>query len=252
MNGVQAVVHDSVVTLFEVQRHGFGGGGGALPPVPPQPEVLLKKLSDAREESLGQLIERQLILHDFKVTFSQPERQAIVDKEINKEVDQELEAEIRTRTGGNRMIYIQTLQAEGITLERRRQIIRDRIIITWLRQKNITSELIVSPHRVEVYYLAHREEFKVQEEVKLRMIVLKCPGDNEVAKTEKLAEDILRALKEGAPLPRWQRFIRGFATQPGRGYGLVGALPPEQGPGGHGGFSASGTAQRRDEPFRRG
>jgi peptidyl-prolyl cis-trans isomerase SurA len=163
-----------------------------------QTEIYLKKVSDARNDSLEQLIERQLILRDFKVTFDQPERQAIIDKEINKEVDQELDAEIRTRTGGNRMTFMQTLQAEGITLERHRQQIRDRIVITWLRQKNISSELIMSPHRVEVYYLAHREEFKVQEEVKLRMIVLKCPADSAVPKTEKLAEEILRALKEGA------------------------------------------------------
>jgi peptidyl-prolyl cis-trans isomerase SurA len=144
------------------------------------------------------LLERQLILRDFKVTFGQPERQALIDKEINKEVDQEVEAEIRARYRGNRMTLIQSLQAEGITLERHRQQIRDRIIITWLRQKNISSELIVSPHRVEVYYQAHRDEFKVQEEVKLRMIVLKCPGDNEAARTEQLTEDILTKLKEGA------------------------------------------------------
>ena len=157
-------------------------------------------------------------------TFSQPERQAIIDKEINKEVDQELEAEIRARTGGNRMTFIQTLQAEGITLERHRQIIRDRIIITWLRQKNISSELIVSPHRVEAYYLAHREEFKVQEEVKLRMIVLKCPGDNEVAKTEKLAEDILTSAQGRRHLRRdGHHSFRGIAAQPGRRFGLVGS-----------------------------
>jgi parvulin-like peptidyl-prolyl isomerase len=198
VDGVQAVVHDSVVTLSDVQIMSLPAEKVLFDRYRAQPEMYLKKLSDARNDSLGQLIERQLILRDFKVTFSQPERQAIIDKEINKEVDQELEAEIRTRTGGNRMTFIQTLQAEGITLERHRQIIRDRIIITWLRQKNISSELIVSPHRVEVYYLAHRDEFKVQEEVKLRMIVLKCPGDSEVTKTEKLAGDILRALKEGA------------------------------------------------------
>jgi hypothetical protein len=140
------------------------------------------------------LIERQLILRDFKARFSQPEN----DKKINKGVDQELEGEIRARTGGNRMTFIQTLQAEGITLERYRQTLRDRIIIREMRQSYVSSEVIVSPHRVEAYYLAHREEFKVQEEAKLRMIVLKCPGDDGVTKTGKLAEDILRALKEGA------------------------------------------------------
>jgi len=198
VNGISAVVHDSVVTLGEVDVWTVSAQEVLVRQYRSQPEVYLKKLSDARNDSLDQLEERQLILFHFKATFSQPERQAIIDKEINKEVEQEVEAEIRTRYGGNRMTLIQTLQAQGITLERHRQIIRDRIIISWLRQKNISSELIVSPHRVEVYYQAHRDEFKVQEEVKLRMIVLKSPGDSEASRTEQLTEDILTKLKEGA------------------------------------------------------
>lgn len=198
VDGIAAVVHDAVVTLSDVEIMTDPAQQVLSRQYRSQPDTYFKKLATAQTDSLDQLIERQLILHDFKVEFGQPERQAIIDKEINKEVDQELDAEIRARTGGNRMTFIQTMQAEGMTLERHRQIIRDRIIIGWLRQKNISSELIVSPHRVEVYYLAHREEFRVQEQVKLRMIALKCPGDAEVPKTEKLAEDILRALKEGA------------------------------------------------------
>jgi parvulin-like peptidyl-prolyl isomerase len=197
VNGINAVVHDSVVTLGEVDLMTLPAQEVLVRQYRSQPEVYLKKYADARNDSLEQLLERQLILC-FKATFSQPERQAIIDKEINKEVDQEVEAEIRARYSGNRMTFIQTLQAQGITLERHRQQIRDRIIISWLRQKYISSELIVSPHRVEVYYQAHRDEFKVQEEVKLRMIVLKCPGEAEAARTEKLTEDILAKLKEGA------------------------------------------------------
>ena len=198
VNGINAVVHDSVVTLGEVDIMTLPAQEVLIRQYRNQPEVYVKKLTDARSDSLEQLLERQLILTDFNATFSQADRQAIINKEINKEVDQEVEAEIRTRYSGNRMTLIQTLQAQGITLERHRQQIRDRIIISWLRQKNISSELIVSPHRVEVYYQAHREEFKVQEEVKLRMIVLKSPGDSEASRTEQLTEDILTKLKEGA------------------------------------------------------
>jgi len=198
VNGVQAVVDESIVTLGEVQFMTLPAEQMLYRQYRAQPEVFQKKLADARNESLDQLLQRQLILRDFKNMFSEPERRALVEKEVNKEVDQELEAEIRSGYSGNRMTLIQTLQAEGITLERHRQQIRDRIVINFLRQKNISSELIASPHRVEAHYLAHRGEFKVEDEVKLRMIVLKCPGDGEVAKTEKLAEDILRKLKEGA------------------------------------------------------
>jgi parvulin-like peptidyl-prolyl isomerase len=204
VNGVQAVVHDSVVTLGEVQIMALPAQELLYRQYRTQPEVYLKKVSDARNESLEQLVERQLILRDFKNMFSQlsPEQrqamQATVDKDINKEVDQEIETEIRSRFNRNRMSLVQTLQAEGVTMERHRQQIRDRMIIGWLRHKNISSELIVSPHRVEVYYLAHRDQFQLQDELKLRMIVLKCPGEGEAAKTEKLAEDILTKLKEGA------------------------------------------------------
>jgi len=198
VNGVQAVVDDSIVTLGEVQLMTLPAEQVLYRQYRAQPEVFYKRLADARNESLDQLLQRQLILRDFKSMFSEPDRQAAIGKEINKEVDQEIQTEIRSRHGGNRMSFMQTLQAEGVRLERHRQQIRDRLIINWLRQKNISSELIASPHRVEVYYLAHRDEFKVEEEVKLRMIVLKCPGDSEVARTEKLAEDILRKLKEGA------------------------------------------------------
>jgi peptidyl-prolyl cis-trans isomerase SurA len=198
VNGINAVVHDSVVTVAEVEVMTFPARDVLSRQYRSQPELFQQKLLDARNANLEQLLERQLILQDFNATFSQPERQAIISKEINKAVDQELDSEIHTRYGGNRMTLVKSLQAEGVTLERHRQTIRDRIIITWLRQKNISSELIISPHRVEVYYLAHREEFKVQPEVKLRMIVLKCSSDRDAAKTERLTEDILTKLKDGA------------------------------------------------------
>ena len=198
VNGIGALVHDAVVTISDVDAMAEPAAKMLYLRYPPRSEILYQKLLAAQNDSLEELIKRQLILHDFQVEFGQPERQAVLDKELNKEVDQELDAEIRTRAGGNRMAFIKTMQAEGVTLERFRQRIRDRIVISWLRQKNVSSEIIVSPHRVEVYYLAHREEFKVREQVKLRMIVLKCPGEAEVPKTRKLAEDILRALQEGA------------------------------------------------------
>ena len=198
VNGVQAVVDASVVTLGEVYVLTLPAEEMLWSQYRDQPEVFYKKLSDARDTNCLQLMERQLILHDFNASFDKPEQRVVLEKMINKEVDQEIQAEIRSRFGGNRMLLVQTLRAEGITMERHRQQLRDRMLVTWLRQKNISSEIIVSPHRVDAYYAAHRDEFKMQEEVKLRTIVLNCSGSNEVARTEKLAEEVLAKLKEGA------------------------------------------------------
>src|ERR1035438_2732890 len=198
VNGVEAVVHDSVVTFGEVQTMSLPAEQMLRREYVDQTELFQKKLSDARNDSLEQLLERQLILHDFNSAFDKPEKQQVLEKMINKDVDQEIAAEIRSRYGGNRMSLIQSLRAEGITMERHRQLLCDRLLVTWLRQKNISSEIIVSPHKVEAYYAAHRDEFKMQEQVKLRLIALNCSGQSEGAQTEKRAEEVLAKLNEGA------------------------------------------------------
>ena len=116
VNGIDAVVHDSIVTFSEVQVLTMPAEQMLYRQYRDQALVFQKKLSDAWNDSLDQLVERQLILHDFKMTITQPEQQAMVDKMINKDVDQEIDAEIHSRYGGNRMSLIQTLQSEGVTL----------------------------------------------------------------------------------------------------------------------------------------
>ncbi len=207
LNGVQAVVHDSVVTFAELQERMAPAKEMLARRYSGEPELLAQKVRAAMNENLDGLIERRLILQDFKNMFNPPgsvqsggknERLDMANKFLAKDVDKEIEDEIHAGYGGDRTAFVRTLQAQGSTLERHRQQIRDRIILTWLRQKNISSELIISPHKVEAYYLARRDEFKVEDEVKLRMIVLKCSGPDAVAQTGKLAEEILKKLKDGA------------------------------------------------------
>jgi parvulin-like peptidyl-prolyl isomerase len=198
VNGIDAVVHDSVITFSEVEEKTVPAMQMLYRDYRDQPVLFQQKLNDARNENLDELIERQLILHDFATTFSKPDQQAAVEKLIKKDIDQEIEAEVKATFGGSWASFIKTWQERGVTLERRRQQIRERLIVTWLRQKNISSAIIVSPHRVEVYYLAHRDAFKVNDEVKLRMIVLKCPGESEAARVERLTADILAEIKSGA------------------------------------------------------
>lgn len=198
VDGVQAVVHDSIVTLGEVLTLSMPAEAELWQQYRQQPAVFERKTLEVRNENLEERVKRLLILHDFDASVSEPERKALVEKLVNKDVDQELEREIRSRYGGNRMLLIQTLHAEGITLERHRQQIREQQLVSWLRQKNISAEIIASPHRMEAYYLAHREEFKVEDQVKLRMITLLCAGESEEAQVKKRALEILQKLNEGA------------------------------------------------------
>ncbi len=196
VTGIEAVVDNSLVTHDEVETMTEPAAKLLFLQYRDDPDLLQKKLSDARNESRDQLLSRQLILRDFKTTYSANEE--AIEKEVSKEVDKEIDEEIRTSYGGSRVSLIQTLAARGITYEKHRQQIHDRIIIGFLRQKNISSEIIVSPHKVESYYQAHKDEFKVEDEVKLRMIVLKNPGPEDTARVEKRTEEIASQLKDGA------------------------------------------------------
>jgi parvulin-like peptidyl-prolyl isomerase len=66
-----------------------------------------------------------------------------------------------------------------------------------LRLKNVSQAIVISPFKVETYYLAHQDDFKMEDEIKLRMIVLnKSSADD--TNTVKLADEILAKIKEGA------------------------------------------------------
>jgi len=196
VSGIEAVVHDSLITREEVDGMTAQATELLWRQYRNQPEVFAKKVAEARSETLEELLERQLILRDFETGYNF--KLDVVEREIEKEIDKEIQDSIRANYNGSRAALLQTLQARGITYEKHRQLIHDRIIITFLRQKNVSSEIIVSPHKVETYYRAHLDDFKVKDEVKLRMIVLKNPVEADSARVRKMAEEILAKLKEGA------------------------------------------------------
>ena len=189
LDGIEAVVHDSPVTLVEVQALTLPAVDMLQRQYAGQEQTFQTKVREAQRDNLEHLVQRQLILQEFK-TYNVPE--TILDKDIDKRVEEK----IRDQFYGDRVRFIKTLQAEGMTYEKFRQQIRDQFVEIALRQKNVSSEIIISPHKIETYYAAHKEDYKIEEEIKLRMIVLtNAPG---VEEPKKLAEEILSKINEGA------------------------------------------------------
>lgn len=191
VDGIKVVVDDSLVTHVDVDLDMLGRGAveSLQRQYAREPEMFQKKLSEAESDSLERLLDRQLILHEFK-SLKVPE--TILDSEVDREIQQEIQSRYM-----DRMTLQKTLQAEGITYETHRKQIRERIIIGFLSHKNVSSEVIISPHKVEAFYIAHTNDFKMQDEVKLRMIVLTNTPSLEAPQPRKLAEEILTKLKEG-------------------------------------------------------
>ena len=190
-NGIRAVVTDAVITDYQVKST----AGHAIDLLrlryANNPEELQKRAAETLQNALEQLVERQLIVHDFMTAgYNLPE--TIIDEAVRDRIRE---------IYGDRMTLVKTLQAEGMTLEKLRRQIREQIIVGALRQKNVSSALIISPHKVETYYNEHQDDFKVEDRVKLRMIVLDRNAAPNAAGRQKLAQEILAKIKEGAAFP---------------------------------------------------
>jgi len=189
VNGIKAIVHDSVITYDEVQGMVASEVQYLQRKYRNDLPTLEAKLSEVGTNSLEQLLQSQLILRDFaEAGYALPE----------SFVDEAVEERLRDKFGGDRAKFAKTLQADGITFEKYRQQIREQITVQILRSKNVAQEIIMSPHKIEKYYLEHRDKYQVEDEVKLRMIVLNKPTQADAERVHKLAEEILAKLKEGA------------------------------------------------------
>jgi peptidyl-prolyl cis-trans isomerase SurA len=188
VNGIKAIVHESIVTKHEVESYTAEAENVLRQRYRTRPEDYARELAQVLNENLEERLKRQLILRDFKTGgYNLPE--SIIQDSI--------EEQIRTRFGGREKL-IKSLQAEGITYEKFRQQARENIIMSALRSKNISQEIIISPHRIESFYLANQGKFKVNEEVKLRVIALNIPSESDAAGVRQRTAEIRTKIKEGA------------------------------------------------------
>jgi parvulin-like peptidyl-prolyl isomerase len=186
-DGIKAVVNDKVITYAEVEDYARDAANALRQQYASQPEVFQQKLNALLNDALDQLVERQLILHSFDVDgYKLPD--GVIDDVVQERIREQF---------GDRVTLMKTLQARGMTFEQWRDQLRDQYISAALRNQNVQREVIISPAKILDYYQSHQTDFKVEDQVKLRMIVLAkaSPDDTNAVK---FAREIQAKLKEGA------------------------------------------------------
>jgi peptidyl-prolyl cis-trans isomerase SurA len=189
IDGVAAVVNADVITFSQVQevsnprertlREQLTG------------VELVEKIKEARLAALNDLIDRQLIIQEFKKKkFTIPEY--VIEDEVQRIIREEF--------GGDRQAFLRTLNAQGYTINKFRDAQRDKVIVGAMRQSNIKGTFSATPQQVQAYYDANKNEFATPEQLKLRMIVLNAdPLDaNSADSTRKMADEIQNKVKAGA------------------------------------------------------
>jgi peptidyl-prolyl cis-trans isomerase SurA len=186
-DGIVAVVNDTVITRYQVWDYIAPARETLTRQYASQPAMYQQKFNEVVNDGLEQLIERQLILHDFFTEgYRMPESY----------LDQLVQARIR-EIYSDRVRLMKTLQAEGRTFESFREDIRDQAIVTFMRSKYVAQEIVISPYKIETYYQAHQDDFKVDDEIKLRVIVLNKTGSDDT-NTVSLAREIRAEIENGA------------------------------------------------------
>jgi peptidyl-prolyl cis-trans isomerase SurA len=187
-DGISAIVNDKVITINEVRESAAQAIDVLQREYADQPDVFDQKLNATLNDTLQTLIDNQLILHEFATKYN-----ALPDSLVDEWVEDRIKEQF-----GDRITCIRTLQAQGITFEKFRQQVRDTTIIEQLQSLKFSQDkIIISPYKIETYYKLHQDDFKVGDEVQLRMIVINKISADDAAARQK-ANEILADLKKGS------------------------------------------------------
>src|SRR2546421_2561403 len=203
IDGIAAVVNGDIITYSQVRtlvaprekllRSQFSG------------EDLAKKVKEAREAALKDLIDRQLIIQAFK-----KENYQIPDHYV----EDRMHDIIRTDFGGDRNTFIKTLEAQNFTMGEFKKMETEKMIVQAMRSKNVKLNTIASPAKVDEYYKAHRDEFTSKEQVKLRLIMIPSHASEGNAAAQKaMADEIFGKLVNGAEFERMAQLYSEDSTR---------------------------------------
>lgn len=211
LNGVAARVNDAIITYKDIENRVVQDLPFLEQQYRTQPQLLEEKLRELRQKHLEELVQRQLILHEFKTAgYNLPD--SFIDDHVQRAI----------REYGDRATLTKTLQAKGMTFESFRQQIRDETILREMWRHHVPPDPVISPTKIENYYLEHRDEFKVGDQIKLRMIVIPNRTNSPAISCRRMAEEISKKLDEGVPFAEMGKiYSQGSQSAEGGDWGWV-------------------------------
>ncbi len=200
---IMVVVNNEVITQGEIDRilapayqqykNAFSG------------EQLIRKLDEARQGVMAQLIEEKLILSEAKRQNIEVE-----EKDINAKL-----AEARKRFPSNEL-FEQALEAQRLTLKELKVKFREQLMTKKLLDQKVGARVFITPSEIVNYYDSHMQDFTRPEEVMLSNILIKPKDNVKVEKTVALVKEISTRLKAGGDFSELAKI---YSEGPGAGSG---------------------------------
>ena len=182
-NSVAAFVNKKIITSGMVSDQVFKNLRGRNVPLTPEQEAQVKV------NALDFLIDRELVLQEYKEkNFDLPD--SIFEKRIK---DNMLKNGFTTRAS-----LVRDLRRKGTTYDEYARRQREEIIYRIMLGEFVSTKgIVISPRKIEDYYIANKNQYRRDVEVKLQMIVLKESVHGGAEPTRQLADEIHRKLVAG-------------------------------------------------------
>jgi len=208
ITGVAVVVNDSVITRGEILERRDEEAPTLAMRFRTDQTAYQQAMLRLQDQVVEGLIQDKLILHAYVTS-------GYVTNVVEAFIDDEIQRRIKRDYYGDRTRLIQSLHAKGQTYEMYRREQREKIIIEIMNDQNVSNprKILISPLKIEQYYHAHMDEFKMDDQIKLREIILTNAPGSVTGETKKLGEEILQKIDSGVPFAEmasvysagWQR-----------------------------------------------
>ena len=162
-NGVVAVAEDKVITVDDLRRE-IGPRVPALQRSARNEKEFNEKLESLQDEIIQEMIDRILIVKEFK----KDDKRTVPSSYINNAIAEEQ----ISRFESDRSKFLAYLRNSGLTYRDYRRKVEDDMIYNYMRSQQRKSSNVVSPARVESFYNENKDRFQQEDQVHMRLLSL--------------------------------------------------------------------------------
>lgn len=191
-NGIAAVVNGNVITMSEMRDSVNAQEQVIGMQFRDDPAAMQRELANLRATALDSLIDRELILAEFKRLGAAIKAQW---------VDDDINGIIRESFKGDRTAFVKELATTGMTLKKFRELREKMMIVQAMRGKQAAEQPPATPSEVEAYYKKNAAKWRSGDMIKISTITIaKFSGDAGTSpeSQRKYAQEIRSKLVKGA------------------------------------------------------
>lgn len=191
-NGIAAVVDGVPIPISEVEETIKTQEQVLQFQLRNDPERLKKEMAELRKGAVETLIDREILLAEFKKIGGVLKSQ-YVDDDIN--------GIIRESFKGNRDAFVDELNKSGMTLLKFRELRQKMVIMNVMRGRNAGEHPPATPREVQEYYDKNVDKWREGDQIKISTITIpKFTGEpgSSAEKQKKLAQELRTKILQGA------------------------------------------------------